>query len=187
MIAVGQKVAIATAAFATFGMSLALMPTQASAQRISGTISFKASLLPHGFNSKACQDFVVIAEQPAKPSPAMEVIGKTTGGKMTASVNGPEVKPGEVQRSGTVECAYSLEMLQVPSGQVTVKPEGKPLGYNSHTNFGLFNPGSKTVNGKRCRPTCSFSNVDFVFYTAPPEVGVRHRPSAAPTLARKQT
>lgn len=187
MIAVGQKVAIATAAFATFGMSLALMPAQASAQRISGTISFKASLLPHGFNSNACRDFRVIAEQPAKPSPAMEVIGKTTGGQMTASVKGPEVALGEVQRSGTVECAYSLEMLQVPSGQVTVKPEGKPLGYKTPTSVGLFNPGSKTVNGKRCRPTCSFSNVDFVFYTAPLGVGVRHRPSAAPTLAKRQT
>jgi hypothetical protein len=164
MIAVGQKVAIATAAFATFGMSLALMPAQASAQRISGTISFKASLLPHGFNSKACQDFRVIAEQPGKPSPAMEVIGKTTGGQMTASVKGPEVALGEVQRSGTVECAYSLEMLQVPSGQVTVRPEGKPLAYKPPTNYrGVFNPGYKTVNGNRCRPTCSFSNVDFAF------------------------
>jgi hypothetical protein len=178
MIAVGQKFAIATAAFATFGMSLALMPAQSSAQRISGTISFKASLLPHGFNSKACQDFRVIAEQPAKPSPAMEVIGKTTGGKMTPSVKG-----------GTVECAYSVEMLQVPSGQVTVKPGGKPLGYKPPTNYrGAFNPVYKTVNGNRCRPTCSFSNVDFVFYSASSlEVGVRHHLSAAPTLARRQT
>jgi hypothetical protein len=164
MFAVRQKVAITAAAFVTVGLSLALMPAQASAQNISGTISFAESLLPHGFNSKVCQDFRVIAEepkavQPSLPSnvpnlnPVMEVIGKTTSGKITGSVKG-----------GTVSCAYSIEMLQVPSGQVTVKPAGKPLGYKAPATYqGGFNPTAKIVNGKRCRPSCSFSNVNFVF------------------------
>jgi hypothetical protein len=148
MIAVGQKVAIAAAAFATFGMSLALMPAQASAQRISGTISFPASFLPHGFNSRVCQDFTVIATEPAAV-----VLGKTASGTITASVKG-----------GTVTCAYSLEMLQVPSGQVTVEADGHPLGFKPRLgSMAAFYPGRRTVNGKRCRPTCSFSNVDFAF------------------------
>jgi hypothetical protein len=150
MIAV-SRIAIATAAFATVGTFVALMPTQASAQAINGKISFAASLLPHGFNSNACQKFQVIAEEPA--TPVMEVIGKTTGGKMTASLKG-----------STVECAYSVEMLQVPRGQVTVQPSGAPLGYKAPATYeGSFNPTARSVNGKKCRPTCSFSNVNFVF------------------------
>lgn len=164
MIAARQKVAIATAAFLTLGLFVALMPTQASGQSISGTISFAKSLLPHGFTSKTCHDFRVIAEQPKaiQPSlpsgvpnltPVMEVIGKTTAGKITGSVKG-----------GTVECAYSIEMLHVPTAQVTIKPAGAPLGYKAPATYqGGFNPTEKTVNGKRCRPSCSFSNIDFAF------------------------
>jgi hypothetical protein len=154
MIAV-TRIAIATAAFATLGTFVALMPTQASAQGINGNISFAVSLMPHGFKSNACQNFQVIAEEPTgtKPSLTMEVIGKTTGGKMTASVKG-----------STVECAYSVEMLQVPRGQVTVQPSGAPLGYKAPATYqGSFNPTARSVNGKKCRPTCSFSNVNFVF------------------------
>lgn len=151
MIAV-SRIAIATAALTTLGMFVALTPTQASAQGINGKISFAVSLMPHGFNSNACQNFRVIAEEPAA-NPAMEVIGKTTGGKMTASV-----------KSGTVSCAYSVEMLQVPRGQVTVKPSGAPLGYKAPATYqGAFNPTSRSVDGKKCRPSCSFSNVNFVF------------------------
>jgi hypothetical protein len=151
MIAV-SRIAIATAAFATLGMFVALMPTEASAQGINGKISFAVSLMPHGFNSNACQNFRVIAEEPAT-NPAMEVIGKTTGGKMTASVKG-----------GTVNCAYSVEMLQVPRGEVTVKPSGAPLGYKAPATYqGAFNPTARSVDGKKCRPSCSFSNVNFVF------------------------
>jgi hypothetical protein len=145
MIAV-SRIAIATAAFATLGMFVALMPAQASAQAINGKISFAVSLMPHGFTSKACQNFQVIAEEPT-------VIGKTTGGKMTASLKG-----------STVACAYSVEMLQVPRGQVTVKPSGAPLGYKAPPTYqGSFNPTARSVDGKKCRPSCSFSNVNFVF------------------------
>jgi hypothetical protein len=163
MIAV-SRIAIASVAFATLGMFVALMPTQASAQGINGNISFAVSLMPHGFNANACQNFRVIAEEPAavQPSlpsnvpnlnPTMEVIGKTTGGKMTASLKG-----------STVSCAYSVEMIQVPRGEVTVKPSGAPLGYKAPATYqGGFNLAARSVNGKKCRPSCSFSNVNFVF------------------------
>lgn len=126
------------------------MPAQASAQRrISGPISFKESFLPHGFNSKACNDFRVIAEeQPVFEQP--QLLGKAARGSMTGSLKG-----------STVECAYSFEMTSVPSGEVLVSVEGLPLGYKPPARY-FLGTGQKDVNGKHCRPTCSFS-VDFVF------------------------
>ena len=158
MSAVRQKVAIAAIAFVTFIISLALMPAQASAQGISGTISFAESLLPHGFSVKTCQDFQVIAEEPVSyhtTYPVMVVLGKTASGKIIGSV-----------KDGTVRCAYSIEMLQVPGGQVTVYPTGHPRGYKAPAGYyGGFNPYDRFVNGKLCRPSCSFSKVNFVFET----------------------
>lgn len=164
MIAVRQKVAIAVAAFVTLGAPLALIPAQASAQGVSGTISFAESSLPHGFTSKTCQGLQVVLEQQAaiQPSlppgvpnlnPVMQVLGKTTSASFTGSLKG-----------GTVACAYSVEMQQVPRGEVTAKPQGKPMGYKAPATYqGGFNPTEKFVNGKLCRPSCKFSNVDFVF------------------------
>jgi hypothetical protein len=167
MIAVHRQVAIAAATFVTLSIFGTQAPAQASGQSVSGKISFAVSLLPHGFNSKTCQDFRVIVEQPGpfqptpRPSvpnlngPEMVVISnKYHGTKITGSVKG-----------GTVECAYSTDIGDgALYAHITVTPKGKPLGYKAAAGTeGGFNPTEKILNGTRCSPNCHFSNVDFVF------------------------
>jgi hypothetical protein len=168
MITVRQKAALATAAFLALGtfatQALANQPNSGGTRgpthgAISGTISFPESYLPHGFNSKACRDFSVVAEmqskhQPKLPKgvlnldPRMTVEG--TSGRLTGTLDG-----------NTVECAYSIQDLS--AGQFTVQPSGESWGYKGGGGGEeALNPVSKIVVLNRYGlDVAEKSNVDF--------------------------
>jgi len=104
---------------------------------ITGTIAFPVSLLPHGYNSKACRDFSVTVSG-----------GKS--GKLHAKLAG-----------GTVECGYSISHLA--AGSYTVIPRGYPRGYTGKRCGGFNYPDGKNVTLRVKGGAVSTGHANFAY------------------------
>lgn len=138
MTTIAHKVALATVAFAILGAFGTPAPADQPGSghsgppgvlrlrgEISGDISFATSLLPHGYNSKACSDFSVIAQNTAGTT-----VGKS--GKLHATRAGHDE-----------ECGYSIPGLA--PGTYTVVPQGHPRGFKGARCGGFDSPEGKSV------------------------------------------
>ncbi|MGP6190455.1 MAG: hypothetical protein ACLPSH_10350 [Vulcanimicrobiaceae bacterium] len=122
MLGVQQRLTLicGAAAFAAFVVLGGQAPAVAGGDQLApsppfgvvhGTITFQASLLPHGFTSRACRDFRVTAYSGHK-----RLVAQGKSGRMSAALRGDEV-----------ECGYSVDGLY--AGPFTIEPQGEPSGY----------------------------------------------------------
>jgi hypothetical protein len=147
MIDIARKAVIAAAASLALGAFGTPAPadqpgsggprTFALRGEITGTIAFPVSLLPHGYNSKACRNFSVIVPR-----------GKS--GKMHAKIAG-----------GTVECGYAISNLA--AGSYTVIPRGYPRGYTGSRCGGFNDPGGKHVTLRVQRGAVTTGHASFTY------------------------
>jgi hypothetical protein len=139
MIAIQQKVALATTAFVALGMFATPVPAGQPGS-INGKIRLAASLIP----TDPCRHFRVVARTAATPH---SIVGKS--GKMTRKVS-----------AGIVECTYSIQSLS--PGALIVIPRVKGV-------TGTFGPKLRKVTLVRLGGvTSSASGVDFGFRGAEP-------------------
>jgi hypothetical protein len=147
MINIARTAAIAAAAVLTLGAFAPPAPanqpgagsphTYALRGEITGSIAFPVSLLPHGYNAKACRDFSVTS------SPG-------TSGKLHAKLAG-----------STVECGYTIAHL--PAGSYTVTPHGYPRGYAGRRCGGFDDPEGKPVALRVRYGTVTTGHANFTY------------------------
>jgi hypothetical protein len=147
MISIARKAALGAAAILALGAFATPAPADqpgsgsphafALRGEITGSIAFPVSLLPHGYNSKACRDFSVTASG-----------GKS--GKLHAKLAG-----------GTVECGYTIAHL--PPGSYTVIPHGYPRGYAGRRCGGFDSPAGKHVTLRVRFGTVTTGHANFTY------------------------
>jgi hypothetical protein len=184
MIAIHQKLALATVALASLGM----LGTQAYAGQpknpnsgftpipvnnfrgaITGKISFAQSLLGSTAAADPCRDFRVDADMPAKPTPAPTGTGIHLSVPPTPGpVEAKSAAMTEKTKGSSIECIYSIPDLS--AARFTVVATGHPRGFKAPAGGGLsawrggFSPQQRNVRLKRQGiATDSVTKVNFVF------------------------
>jgi hypothetical protein len=183
MIAIQQKLALATVALASLGMlggtayagqpvtnsGITPIPGNNFRGSINGKISFAQSLLASSSAADSCSDFRVDADKPAQPTPAPTGTGihlsmPPTPGPLEAK----SATMTEKVKGSTIECSYSIQGLS--AARFTVVATGHPRGFKAPAGGGIsawrggFSPQQRNVKLKRRDiAVLSASKVNFVF------------------------
>ena len=159
MTTITRKLALATTAFAILGAFGTPAPADQPGQsggthalaltgEITGHIKFATSLLPHGYSSKACSDFDLVAQNSSGTT-----LGKS--GKLHATSAGHNE-----------ECSYSIAHLEV--GTYTVVPKGYPRGFTGTRCGGFNDPEGKPVTLRIHFGGVSTGHASFVYSEGTP-------------------